>query len=724
MYVIYLVLALFCNVVCRADALANVTLHKDFQTLTADNDLWVYLAKNCKNATYSCIKTSVYDYLKSVLENPGDVQFTSFLRFPRNSFQYTPSDNSSLPEVSDDDSHDMPLQEVSRSLASTTKTFFMTHDVELSLPGSFFLGSVLKVSPRSMDSNSTVLKLELDTKRSDITSVGEGRIFFKKIREYISERLLYALLALLLVIKFLAVKLLFVLPAIIGAAAAKKLILKVLLFLFPALHHLFKLCAYTPYGAKHHIHKHQIAHIHAIAPHHHHHPPHHHHGHVEVEAEVPEYHYDRKGHRPPHLYEGEVEPPDDDYGDGIVSHHRNDHRHHETENEIDGWGQGHSSASATRRPKPPSSAARPTPTEIESMLLKAEKEAKIKLRLQKERERIHEENLRIQDQLNKELKLQAKLKHYVYKHKLPPKHPHLTKTRVSPPPSGLQPPRMISSHEEPPKVQSSFGEPILSFDEPPKGSVSAELPSKGTESFSRPPGASASFAEPPEGYQVQEGESGQSVGVVNTIGVNPDLQATRVAQAIMKLKQQAIAQPQITQHHPLSNELPPEQTFPQYTQAIIPQHMPPQQTPIDRKHFDVASANPIEAQFETKKVDVRKPSASHIEQAIYSAASITYDPFYSPILKQIDKILNELQFTEEPCKERLICSMYKRPQKFSPHSNLISAELSRDSKELKKPKSTNAAVIRFYKYIQAARDGQNQKDCLKLYSACSINTEV
>lgn len=47
----------------------------------------------------------------------------------------------------------------------------------------------------------------------------------------------------------------------------------------------------------------------------------------------------------------------------------------------------------------------------------------------------------------------------------------------------------------------------------------------------------------------------------------------------------------------------------------------------------------------------------------------------------------------------------------------------RDSSELQKPTSTNLAVIRFYKYVQAARDGQDQRDCLRLYPACSINTE-
>lgn len=120
-------------------------------------------------------------------------------------------------------------------------------------------------------------------------------MFFYFAEEFISERLAWALLAILLVIKLLAVKVLFILPTILGVAAAKKIILKVLLFLFPFLHHLFKLCAYTPYGAKHHIHKHQIAHIHEVA--HGHHPPHYQHG-VEViapHADGPPHYYSKYG---------------------------------------------------------------------------------------------------------------------------------------------------------------------------------------------------------------------------------------------------------------------------------------------------------------------------------------------------------------------------------------------------------------------------------------------
>lgn len=106
-----------------------------------------------------------------------------------------------------------------------------------------------------------------------------------------------------------------------------------------------------------------------------------------------------------------------------------------------------------------------------------------------------------------------------------------------------------------------------------------------------------------------------------------------------------------------------------------------------------------------------------------STIQVSYDPFYSPILQKIDNIFVQLGFNEEACRERLVCSMYKNPHRFSPHSNLVSAELSRDSRELQKPISNNSAVVRFYKYVQAARDGQDHKDCLRLYPSCTVNTE-
>lgn len=47
----------------------------------------------------------------------------------------------------------------------------------------------------------------------------------------------------------------------------------------------------------------------------------------------------------------------------------------------------------------------------------------------------------------------------------------------------------------------------------------------------------------------------------------------------------------------------------------------------------------------------------------------------------------------------------------------------RDASELKRAPNPNVAMARFYKYIQAARDGQDHRDCLSIYNQCTINTE-
>ena len=56
---------------------------------------------------------------------------------------------------------------------------------------------------------------------------------------------------------------------------------------------------------------------------------------------------------------------------------------------------------------------------------------------------------------------------------------------------------------------------------------------------------------------------------------------------------------------------------------------------------------------------------------------VAYDAFYSPLLQRMDDVFVQLGFNEEACRERLVCSMYKKPSRFAPHSNLVSAELSR-----------------------------------------------
>lgn len=105
------------------------------------------------------------------------------------------------------------------------------------------------------------------------------------------------------------------------------------------------------------------------------------------------------------------------------------------------------------------------------------------------------------------------------------------------------------------------------------------------------------------------------------------------------------------------------------------------------------------------------PSSSHL--------LANYDPFYSPLLSRIDSVFKQLGYTTELCRERLVCNMYKNPAKYAPFSNLVSAQLSRELNELRKPSSDNPEILRFFKYMKAAKDGQDGQECDVIYSECS-----
>lgn len=73
----------------------------------------------------------------------------------------------------------------------------------------------------------------------------------------------------MLIIKLIKIKVFWLLPLIVGVATAKKLVLKFLLFLFPALSHIFKLCSWyhnSYHHTKYHHHQHHINHHHTILP--------------------------------------------------------------------------------------------------------------------------------------------------------------------------------------------------------------------------------------------------------------------------------------------------------------------------------------------------------------------------------------------------------------------------------------------------------------------------
>ncbi|XP_008548233.1 uncharacterized protein LOC103571739 isoform X2 [Microplitis demolitor] len=97
-----------------------------------------------------------------------------------------------------------------------------------------------------------------------------------------------------------------------------------------------------------------------------------------------------------------------------------------------------------------------------------------------------------------------------------------------------------------------------------------------------------------------------------------------------------------------------------------------------------------------------------------------YDPFYSPLLSRLDAVFSRLGHTTEGCREYAVCAMYRSPARFAPYSNLISAQLSRELNELRRPSSDNPETLRFFRYMKAAKDGQDGVKCEDVYVNCEI----
>ncbi|CAG4964276.1 unnamed protein product [Parnassius apollo] len=133
-----------------------------------------------------------------------------------------------------------------------------------------------------------------------------------------------------------------------------------------------------------------------------------------------------------------------------------------------------------------------------------------------------------------------------------------------------------------------------------------------------------------------------------------------------------------------------------------------------------------------------------IFQKIPSSSMIlnNYDPFYSPLLSRLDGIFARLGLAPsenaiddgmqiggqslmdaklEACREQLVCLMYASPAKYAPYSNLISTQLSRELNELRRPVSDNPEILRFFRYMRAARRGQEGTDCMRAFPSCDTN---
>ncbi|XP_020286832.1 uncharacterized protein LOC109856220 isoform X2 [Pseudomyrmex gracilis] len=100
-----------------------------------------------------------------------------------------------------------------------------------------------------------------------------------------------------------------------------------------------------------------------------------------------------------------------------------------------------------------------------------------------------------------------------------------------------------------------------------------------------------------------------------------------------------------------------------------------------------------------------------------------YDPFYSPLLSRLDAVFSRLGYNTEGCREYTVCAMYRSPARYAPYSNLVSAQLSRELNELRRPTNDNPDVLRFFRYMKAAKDGQDGLKCEDVYANCETARE-
>jgi len=113
----------------------------------------------------------------------------------------------------------------------------------------------------------------------------------------------------------------------------------------------------------------------------------------------------------------------------------------------------------------------------------------------------------------------------------------------------------------------------------------------------------------------------------------------------------------------------------------------------------------------------RNPAAKGKNVPMYAL-----DPFYGPRLSRADAIFAQMDIEEEGCREQVVCNMYKNPEVYTPLSDFLSRQLTVTLEELQKPQVADERILRFFRYLQAARTGQDGADCLAKYSSCHKDT--
>lgn len=178
------------------------------------NELWHGLFRDCdKRVTFSCIQKNAYSYLDNAFVETDSITVFDGLTLTKNNVTYdacpkkterandvrenlvddvsTAGDNCGRGarerdtgktnarrgrKLADSPEPESPLEEIANALRRKTVKFLSTRNYELQLPQFFFEGATVKISPREIDENGALLRVDFGTEGVEEQ---QGRIFKK-----------------------------------------------------------------------------------------------------------------------------------------------------------------------------------------------------------------------------------------------------------------------------------------------------------------------------------------------------------------------------------------------------------------------------------------------------------------------------------------------------------------------------------------------------------------
>lgn len=168
------------------------------------NELWHGILRDCsKTMSFSCIQKNAYTYLDNTFVERDNITIFDGLTMRKNNLSYNTCtkdcrddsdvENNLVEELNNvegrntnenddetliDEEEKSPLEEITLALRDKAVKFLSTRDYEIELPKFFFESSKIKISPREIDENGALVRIDFGQRAVENY---QGRIFLKKI---------------------------------------------------------------------------------------------------------------------------------------------------------------------------------------------------------------------------------------------------------------------------------------------------------------------------------------------------------------------------------------------------------------------------------------------------------------------------------------------------------------------------------------------------------------